>query len=302
MMKNLLSLDIISIYQFSKLLDLTLEIKENPEHFKDSLSGLIVAGVFQNPSFHPSVSFQAAAASLNGKFLLLKSTDLQTGQNKLSSIDCQCLEKWVDGILMEIKNHKRIVEMGERVKIPMINAGSESFVPCQALADFVTIKEQYKDLTNIKLALIGNQRNLSHSLLLASATAGTYIHIAATKGYHPDPKVINKAEKKGRDTGFKYKITENPREAALNADIIYYSGTSPNSSIEKKEFLFKDQILPSSKKDTLFMFGIPSEEWENDCFDKIPSHQSLIFSQADNRLHIKKAIMVSLIKENKREM
>jgi ornithine carbamoyltransferase len=303
MIENLFSLDKISVYQFSRLLDLTFKIKEKPKQFKDNLSGKTIAGVFEKPSFFPSVSFQIAVSSLKGENVFLSYSNLQTKNKKLSLVSCKCLEQWADGIVIETNNHKHILEMGEMVKIPIINANSGSFSPCQALADFFTIKEQCKDLTDIKLAFIGNQKNICQSLLLASATAGTYIHIAAPKKYQPEQKVMDRAEEKGKDTHFNYKITENPLEAASDADIIYYSYNDSNSSpTSEQNFLFKDQLLSSSKKDILFMFSLTSEEWEKNLYKKIPSNQSLIFSQADNRLHITKAIMVSLIKEKKREI
>lgn len=291
------------MYQFSKLLDLTFKIKEKPKLFKDSLSGFIVAGVFENTSILPKMSFQVAVSSLKGENVFLSYSNLQTKSKKLSLVSCKCLEQWADGIVIETNNHKHILEMGEMVKIPIINANSGSFSPCQALADFFTIKEHYRDLTDIKLAVIGNQKNISHSLLLASATAGTYIHVAAPPKNQPEQKVIDRAEEKGKDTHFNYKITENPLEAASDSDIIYYSYTySGTSSRTEKNFLLNDQLLSSSKKDILFMFSPTSEEWEKYLYKKIPSNQSLIFSQADNRLHITKAIMVSLIKEKKREI
>ncbi|HZX09865.1 MAG TPA: hypothetical protein VFG01_02870 [Acidobacteriota bacterium] len=303
MIENLFSLDKISIYQFSELLDLTREIKERPKHFKNSLSGCTVAGVFQNPSFYTKVSFQVAVSSLKGQPVIMKYPDIQASYQKLSQASCQCLERLVDGIVIEIKSHNHIIELGKTVKIPVINAGSETFSPCQALADFFTIKEHYKDLTDIKLAFIGNQKNICHSLLLASSLAGTYIHIATPPENKPEQEVIDVAEAKGKKTGFNYRITENPQEAVLNANIIYYSYIEPNySSKSEKEFSFMDHVYSNSIKDVLFMLSLPSKEWEESIHQKIPPTRSLILSQADNRLHITKAIMVSLIKEKKREI
>jgi len=302
MIENLLSLEKISVYQFSKLLDLTFKIKEKPNQLKKDLSGKIVAGVFEKSSFFPSVSFQIAVSSLKGESIFLKYSDLQTEDKKLSPVSCKSLDYWADGIVMEANNHKHILEIKKLVKIPVINALSGSFSPCQALADFFTIKEQCKDLTDIKLAFIGNQKNVCHSLLLASATAGTYLHIAAPKRYQPEPEVIQRAEEKGKDTPFNYKITKNPLEAASDADVLYYAYDYSSSSPTKQQnFLFEGQLLSSLKKDILFMFSLTSKKWKENIFKKIPSNQSLIFSQADNRLHITKAIMVSLINEKKRE-
>ncbi len=303
MIKNLISLDEISTYQFSELLDLTFEIKKKPRHFKNSLSGSIIAGVFQNPSFHPNASFQVAVSSLKGETVLLDYSDLLTINKRLSQVSCRCLERWVDGAVIETKNHEHIAELGNAVRIPIINAGSEKFSPCQALTDFFTIKEHRKDLTNIKLAFIGNQKNICHSLLLAAATAGTYIHIAVPQKNKPEQDVIDAAEAKGKHTRFNYRITKDPQEAALNADIVYYSYIPSSSSpgIEK-DFLFEDSLFSSSKKDVLFMFSISSQEAKENLFKKIHPDQSLIFSQADNRLHITKAIMVSLIRKEKREI
>jgi ornithine carbamoyltransferase len=303
MIGNLLALDKISVYQLSELLDLTFKIKENPDRFKNSLSGFIIAGLFQNPSFHSRVSFQIAVSSLKGKTLFLKYSDLQTEQRKLSRMFCKFLERWIDGIVIEIKNHEHITELEQTVRIPLINAGSEKFSPCQALADFFTIKEHYKDLTNIKLAFIGNQRNICHSLLLASATAGTYIHIATPPENKPEKEVIDIAEIKGKNTGFNYRITADPQEASLNADIIYYSFRNLNSfSKTKTNFSFKNKLLSIAKDDALFMFNPAFQDWEKTPYKNIPADRSLIFSQIDNRLHIEKAIMVSLIKEKKREI
>jgi len=303
MIKNLISLDEISAYQFSEMLDLTLEIKKKPRLFKNSLSGFIIAGAFQNPYFHPNVSFQVAISSLKGEAVLFNYSDLQARNKRLSQVSCRCLERWADGVVIETKNHEHIAELEKTVRIPIINAGSEKFSPCQALADFFTIKEHCRDLTNIKLAFIGNQKNICHSLLLAAATAGTHIHIAVPRKNKLGQDVIDAAEVKGKHTQFNYMITENPQEAALNADIVYYSYIPSSSSPRiEKDFLFKDSLFSSSKKDALFMFSIPSPEPEEDLFKKIQSGKSLIFSQADNRLHITKAIMVSLIRNKEREI
>ncbi len=303
MIKNLISLDEISAYQFSELLDLTFEIKKKPKLFKNSLSGSIIAGVFQNPSSHPNLSFQVAVSSLKGETIFLNYSDLQTRNKRLSQVSCRCLERWVDGAVIEIRKQEHMAELEKTVRIPIINAGSEKFSPCQALADFLTIKEHCKDLTNIKLAFIGNKKNICHSLLLAAATSGTHIHIAVPRKNKPEQDVIDAAEAKGKHTQFNYRITENPQEAALNADIVYYSyiPSSPSPPTEK-DFLFKDSLFSSSKKDVLFMFSVPSHERQENLFKKIQPEQSLIFSQADNRLHITKAIMVSLIRNKKREI
>jgi len=303
MIKNLISLDEISAYQFSELLDLTFEIKKKPRLFKNSLSGSLIAGVFQNPSFHSNVNFQVAVSSLKGKTVLLNYSDLQTRNKKLSQVSCRCLERWVDGALIETRKQEHIAELGKTLQIPLINAGSEKFSPCQALADFFTIKEHCKDLTNIKLAFIGNQKNICHSLLLAASTAGTHIHIAVPRKNMPEKDVIDAAEAKGKHTRFNYRITTSPKEAALNADIMYYSyiPSSPSHPTER-DFLFTDSLFSSSKKDVLFLFSVASHDCQENLLKKIQPDQSLIFSQTDNRLHITKAIMVSLIRNKKREI
>jgi ornithine carbamoyltransferase len=303
MIKNLISLEKISVYQFSELLDLTFEIKQKPGLFKNRLAGSVIAGVFQNLSFLPNVSFQVAVASLNGKAAFFNYSDLLTKNKRLSQFSCRCLEHWMDGAVVETKNHEHIAELGKTIRIPIINAGSEKFSPCQALTDFFTIKEHSKDLTSIKLAFIGNQKNICHSLLLAAATSGTHIHIAVPRKNRPEQDVIDAAEAKGKHTQFNYRITENPQEAALNADIVYYSYIPLSSSPRiEKDFLFKESLFSSSKKDALFMFSIPFQEFKESLIKKIHPEQSLIFSQADNRLHITKAIMVSLIRNKKREI
>lgn len=283
-------------------MDLTLEIKKRPKHFKNSLSERLVAGVFQNPSFYTTFSFQVAVSSLKGCPVVMQYSDIQPSFKTLSPVTYQCLEQWVDGVFIETNNHSQIRELGKALKVPVINAGSEIFSPCQALADFFTIKENYRDLTDIKLAFIGSQKSLCHSLLLASALSGAFIHIAGTPESRPEQKVIEAAEIKGKQTGFNYKITENPLEAASNADIVYCSYSNPNLSLEVEKKLFSiDSLFSRSQKDSLFMTSIPSEEWQKRIVQKIPSNRSLIYSQADNRLHIQKAIMVSLIRNKKRE-
>ncbi|MBD3414049.1 MAG: hypothetical protein GF421_06440 [Candidatus Aminicenantes bacterium] len=292
MIKNLISLEKISIYQFSELLDLTLEIKEKPHRYKNSLSGCTVAGIFQNPYFLTQVCFQVAVTSLKGQPLIMKNTHIQTQSQNLSEIACQCLDQWMDGIFIETKNHGHIIELDKFLTIPVANAHSEIHSPCQAIADFLTIKENHRDLTSIKLALIGNQKNIGHSLLLASSLSGASIHIASPKEKQPDPQVLEAAEVNGKQTGFQYEISEEPQKAISNADIIYYSYPNQNPS------LF-NSILMNSKQDALFMTSMFPEEWKENRIQNIPSKRRLFFRQADNRLHILKAIMVSLIRKKK---
>lgn len=305
MLEDFLSIHDLTPYQFSQIMDLTREIKEKPHRFKNRLKDKILAMIFEKPSLRTRITFEVGMLQLGGEAIYLAPSDIQMGTRETPYDVGKNLERWVDAIMIRTFSHQIAVDLAQACNIPVINALTDLLHPCQAMADFFTLKEKLGDLANIKLTYIGDGNNVCHSLLFAAAKTGSKMAVASPSGFEPNQDILDQSQQDGQKTGFQVIVTSDPSEAAKEADVIYtdvWASMGQESEKEKRAKIFaayqvNDQMLKQAKKSALFMHCLPAHRGEEVTDEILDSPQSVVHDQAENRLHIQKAIMVLLLEQ-----
>jgi ornithine carbamoyltransferase len=303
MLDNFISIHDLTLYQFSKILDISREIKDNPHRFRNKLKGKILAMIFQKPSLRTRMTFEVGMLQLGGEAVYLSPSDIQIGTRETVYDMGKNLERWVEAIMIRTFAHQNVIDLAQACHIPVINALTDLLHPCQAMADFFTLKEKRGDLANFKLAFVGDGNNVCHSLLSAAAKAGSKMSVATPPGYAPDPEIRKQAEEDGKETGASFSFTNDPSEAVENADAIYTDTWASMGQEQEKEkrgeifapFQVNKSLMAKAKEDVFFMHCLPAHRGEEVTDDVIDSSQSLVYDQAENRLHVQKVIMLSLL-------
>lgn len=303
MLDNFISIHDLTLYQFSKILDISREIKDNPHRFRNKLKGKILAMIFQKPSLRTRMTFEVGMLQLGGEAVYLSPSDIQIGTRETVYDMGKNLERWVDAIMIRTFAHQNVIDLAQACHIPVINALTDLLHPCQAMADFFTLKEKQGDLANFKLAYVGDGNNVCHSLLYAAAKAGSKMSVATPPGYEPDPKIRKQAEENGKETGASFSFINDPSEAVENADAIYTDTWASMGQEQEKEkrgeifapFQVNKSLMAKAKKGAFFMHCLPAHRGEEVTDDVIDSSQSIVYDQAENRLHVQKVIMLSLL-------
>ncbi|MGB3860626.1 MAG: ornithine carbamoyltransferase [Candidatus Aminicenantaceae bacterium] len=307
-MDDFLTIHDISVYEFSEILDLAEKVKDKPQAFQNKLAHKVLAMIFEKPSLRTRMTFEVGMLQLGGEAIYLSPSDIQMGSRESAFDVGKNLERWVDGIMIRTFGHAIAVDLAEASRIPVINALTDLFHPCQAMADFFTLREKKGALAGLKLAYVGDGNNVCHSLLLAAAKAGSQITVATPSGYEPDLKILKLAEQDGKDTGFTYRLTVDPMEAVTDVEAVYTDvWASMGQETEKDErqrtfmpYQVNSALMASAKPDAIFMHCLPAHRGKEVTDEVIDSAQSVVYDQAENRLHVQKAILLMLL-ENTRK-
>jgi len=307
MKKDFITLADFTAAELYEFINIAKEIKKKPNSFKNTLKGKTLAMIFQKPSTRTRVSFEVAMYQLGGLALFLSSSELQLGRGETISDTARVLSRYVDAIVARTYSHNDIIELAKFSTIPVINGLSDLLHPCQALADFFTVMEKKKYFQGIKFSYIGDGNNVCHSLLIGASILGINISVATPQNYNPSEEIINIAKKNAKESGASIEITNNPEEAATAADVIYtdvWVSMGQEKERDKKlkafeGFQINKKLFSLAKSDAIFMHCLPAHRGEEVSEDIIDSENSIIFDQAENRLHIQKAILVKLISSQK---
>jgi len=307
MLENFISIHDLTLYEFNQILDMTEEIKEHPQRFQNKLKDKIFAMIFEKPSLRTRMTFEVGMLELGGEAIYLSPGDIQLGKRESVYDVGKNLERWVDGVMIRTFDHQNVIDLAQASRIPVINALTDLLHPCQAMADFFTLREKKGTLAHLKLAFIGDGNNVCHSLMFAAAKAGSHMAIATPAGYEPNSDILHQAEEEGQETGCRFHITDNPHQAAEDADAIYtdiWASMGQEAEREKRSKLFAPfqvdkELMDSAKKDAVFMHCLPAHRGEEVTDEVIDSAQSVIFDQAENRLHVQKIIMLLLLGKKK---
>jgi ornithine carbamoyltransferase len=301
--------DFISLRDFSPseleyLLILGRRIKARPAAYSESLHGKTLAMIFEKPSLRTRVSFDVGIQQLGGFSVYLSPAEINLGKRESIHDVAKTLERMVQAIEIRTFAHERVEELALHADIPVINGLSEFSHPCQAMADFLTIWEAKGSLEKVKLAFVGDGNNVAHSLLFGGAQLGLDVRIATPRGYEPDRFAVAWAEQRASETNGTITITHDPEAAVAGADIIYTDvwasmGQEAEASERREIFLpyqVNAELFALAKRDALFMHCLPAHRGEEVTSDVIDSDQSVVFQQAENRLHAQKAMLVELMK------
>ncbi len=303
MARHFLSLADQSREEIRNLLDLARQIKLNPAAFRDALRGQSLAMIFQKPSLRTRVSFEVGIFQLGGQALYLGPTEIALGKREPTADIAQVLSRYVDGIMARVFAHQDVLDLAKHATVPVINGLSDLLHPCQVLADLMTIEEKLGRLEGLKLAYIGDGNNMAHSLLNGGARMGMRVAVAHPAGYGPDKAVVASASQMASESGGSVFVTEDPRAAAEDADVIYTdTWASMGQEAEREERIAKfagfqvdTHLMGHAKRHAIFLHCLPAHRGEEVADAVIDGPQSAIFDEAENRLHAQKAIMVRLM-------
>jgi ornithine carbamoyltransferase len=267
------------------------------------LKGKTLAMIFEKPSTRTRVSFEVGMWQLGGYALYLSAADLQLGRGETIADTAQVLSRYVDGIMARVFAHQTILDLIKYSRVPVINGLSDLTHPCQGLADLFTIYEKKGRLSGLKLAYVGDGNNVANSLLYGCSKVGMDITLACPKGYEPNPEVVSKAKEEGKRSGCKVKVTKDPREAVREADIIYtdvWASMGKEKEHGKRLKVFKPyqvngKLVKEAKEDYIFMHCLPAHRGEEVADEVADSGNSVIFDQAENRLHTQKALLALIM-------
>ena len=240
---------------------------------------------------------------MGGTSFFVDQTQSRLGARESLSDVAHNLERWIDGVVLRTFSHETVTEMARHASIPVINALSELEHPCQAMADMQTLQEHFGDLQNVRLAYVGDGNNVAHSLMLAAASLGASISVGTPEGYEPDADIVVAAEKLAAASGAKVLVTSDPVEAVWGADAVYTDvwasmGQESEATERKKTFMpfqVNNKLFAKAAKHAVFMHCLPAHRGDEVTESVIDSPRSVVFDQAENRLHIQKAIMVLLL-------
>jgi ornithine carbamoyltransferase len=300
--------DLISIQDFTpqeiaSVLDLASEIKARPRDFKNALAGKQIVLFFEKDSLRTRITFESGMNSLGGTSFFVDQTKARLGAREPLADVAHNLERWVDGVVLRTFAHETVTGMAEYASIPVINALSDHEHPCQALADFLTIKEEFGDLTKVKLAYVGDGNNVAHSLLLAAASVGATIAVATPVGYEPNNSVVADALGIAAQTGARIEVLHDPIAAVKGANAVYTdvwaSMGQEEEAAERKNifasFQVNEQLFSHADAKAVFMHCLPAHRGDEVTSGVIDSPRSVVFDEAENRLHVQKAILVTLL-------
>ncbi|MFP4654438.1 MAG: ornithine carbamoyltransferase [Methanohalobium sp.] len=300
-MKDLISMADLSNEDIHELLDSAQDLKEKRARGKinEFLKNKSLAMIFEKPSTRTRVSFEVAMSELGGHGLYLNYKDIQLGRGEPISDTAEVLSRYVHGIAGRVNSHDTISEIAKYSTIPVINALSDLEHPCQILADLLTIQEYRNRIKNLKFTWVGDGNNVCNSVILGCAIVGMNIAIACPEGYEPNNDIVKQAKKIGGNVS----ITHDPAEAADNADILYTDVWISMGDEEEREKRLNDlgdyqinsRLVDLAKHDAIVMHCLPAHRGEEITEDVLNGPHSVIFDQAENRLHAQKALILKLM-------
>ena len=258
---------------------------------------------FEKPSLRTRITFEAGMAGLGGSAIFVDQTQERLGARESLSDVAHNLERWVDVIVLRTFAQETIEGMARYASVPVINALSDLEHPCQALADYFTLQERFGDLRNITLAYVGDGNNVAHSLLLTSACLGSSIRIATPKGYEPNAKIVIDAKKIAKQTGARIELFTDPRAAVAGVDAVYtdaWASMGQEHEAAQRAAIFQPyqvnrELLAEAAPHAAFMHCLPAHRGEEVTDEVIDSENSVVFEQAENRLHVQKSILYLLL-------
>lgn len=304
MMKS--GMDLISIHDLSagdveEILALAadLKVRQKAGIPHPLLAGKTLGMIFEKSSTRTRVSFEVGMYQLGGQALFLSSRDLQLGRGEPIADTARVLSRYLDGIMIRTYGHERIEELARWADVPVINALSDLLHPCQALTDLLTIREHKGRLAGLKMAYVGDGNNMTHSLMYAAAKVGMHFAAATPAGYEPNEKVVQNARADASETGASVTLTHDPKEAVRDADVVVtdtWASMGQEEEHEARTAVFRPYqvnraLLAAANARAVVMHCLPAYRGEEITADVFESFANVIFDEAENRLHVQKAIM-----------
>ena len=309
MTRHLLTIFDLSTKEIESLLIRARELKaiQNQGIECRPLKGKTLGLLFEKQSTRTRLSFEVAALQLGGHSIYLSPHQIQMGRGEELRDTARVFSRYLDGVVIRTFEHKMIEEFAGNSSIPVINGLTDIHHPCQIISDMLTILEKKERISGIRLAYIGDGNNVAHSLIEGAAVMGMHIRIASPKGYEPDNRITEIARQKAKETGAAIEIMEDPFEAVDNADVVYtdvWTSMGQEEEEGKRKSMFKKyrinrELMKKAKGDAIILHCLPAHRGEEITDEMMESPQSVVFDQAENRLHMQKALLEMLMGNRK---
>lgn len=297
--RHVISLHDLDSAEVDCLIKLALQVKAQPNRFRNALAGKTMAMLFEKPSLRTRVTFEVGIGQLGGRGVYLGPQEVGLGKRESVKDVAQNLSRWVDVVTARVFSHQTVMELAEHASVPVINALSNFEHPCQALGDYLTLLEHKGPLAGKTLAWVGDGNNVVHSLIYGAAKLGVRLRIATPAGYEPDHSVVADAKREGGDI----MLTNDPNEAVVGADAVYtdvWISMGQEDEADTRLRVFRPyqvncQLLRKAGPQALFMHCLPARRGQEVTDEVMDSPRSLVYDQAENRLHIQKAILLAIL-------
>jgi ornithine carbamoyltransferase len=299
MKKDLLSVNDLEREEVLEIWELAKRLKKEP--VKDLLKGKVFALLFEKPSTRTRISFEAGITQLGGSSIYIDATTTQLSRGETIEDTARTMERYVDMVIARVYSHETLIRMAINMNKPVINALSDVEHPCQALSDYFTIMEKFGKVEGVKVAYVGDGNNVCNSLLLAGAMMGAYVSVAGPRRYWPNTAIVDMAKKLGGD---RIRVLESPEEAVKDADVVYTDVFISMGDEREREERFKaflpryrvtKGLMELASDRAIFMHCLPAHRGEEVEEEVIDGASSVVFDQAENRMHVQKALILKMM-------
>ncbi len=289
------------------IFNLAHRVKSRPESFARALEGRQLALIFEKPSLRTRVTFEVGMTSLGGHAIYLDHAKPRLGERESIKDIARNLERWVHGIVARTFSQASVVELAENASVPVINGLTDLAHPCQALADFFTLEEKFGRLDGFDLAFVGDGNNVCHSLMMIAAKQGVSMRVATPAGFEPRPEVVAEARACAEETGAVIKLVRDPLEAVAGAHAVYtdvWAGMGQEYAAHLRAQIFApyrvtESLMEAADAGAVFMHCLPAHRGQEVTNTVIDSPKSIVYDQAENRLHVQKAILILLLQNGR---
>jgi ornithine carbamoyltransferase len=301
--RHFLSIDDVTPDELGHLLELAAKVKQSPEDYASRLNGRAVALIFEKPSTRTRVSFEVGVAALGGHPLALSSSELQLGRGETIEDTGRVLSRYCDALVLRTFGQERLEALAAGASVPVVNSLSDYEHPCQILADLLTVQEKKRQAKDRTIAYLGDGNNVAHSLLLGGTMLGMRVRVATPPGFEPIPQVVERATEIAGLTGGSVEVTNDPKAAAEDADILYtdvWASMGQEREHDERVLVFTPYRLDGASvdraaDDVIVLHCLPAHRGEEITDDVIDGPHSVVWDQAENRLHTQKALLLWLL-------
>jgi ornithine carbamoyltransferase len=302
-MRDLVSTRELSPSEVRSVLDLAAVVKARPSDFRRTLEGKQLVMFFEKPSLRTRLTFEAGMASLGGTAFFMDQTGGRIDARESLHDIAHNVERWVDVMVLRTFAHSTVEDMAAHASIPVINALSDLEHPCQALADYSVLEERFGNLKNVTLAYVGDGNNVAHSLLLTGALLGSHVRVATPAGYEPNTDILESAQEIADETNAIIEVLSDPHQAVAGADAVYtdaWASMGQEREADTRVPVFQpyqvnDDLMAEAASHAVFMHCLPAHRGQEVTDAVMDSPQSVIFDQAEGRLHVQKAVLMLLL-------
>jgi len=305
---DLISIRDLTPFEVEEIFELTRRLKGRPAAFRGALAGKQFILMFEKPSLRTRVTFEVGVTNLGGHALFMEYGAGGIGAREKIADVARNLERWVDGIILRTFKHATVTEMAQHASIPVINGLTDLEHPCQALADYFTLREKFGNLRGVKLAFVGDGNNVARWLMLTAACLGSHMVVATPKGYEPSKEIVAAASRMAESAGGKIEVTNDCHAAVSGAHAVYtdvWASMGQEREASRRSAIFHPfqvnaELMALADKKAVFMHCLPAHRGEEVTDQVLDSAQSVVFDQAENRMHVQNAIMILLMGHGER--